>query len=633
MSNTTKSGKVRVSVLSLLGAAVVVVSIGVAMALPRRGPDDSEKATFEAQQGPLTISVTEGGTIQAQEQIILKSQVEGMATIIYLIPEGRVVKEGELLVELDASQLEDNLVDQKIRVQNADAAYISSRENLKVVQNQAKSDISKAQLDYDFAREDLKKYTDGEYPNQLKEAKSKIQLADEERKRAIEKLEWSKKLFNEKYISQTELQADELSASRSELDHELAVSDLDLLESYTYKRQLAQLQSDIEQAQLALERVELKAKADIVQAEADLKAKEAELEQQKGKLDKVLKQIENTKIYAPRSGLVVYATSAKSSWRGNDEPLDEGSSIREREELIYLPTAEQMMAQVQIHESNLEKIKVGLPARVSVDALQGKSYVGHVSKIAPLPNAHAMRMNPDVKVYLTEITLEGNNPELRTGMSCEVEVVVDQLDDATYIPVQAVVQTGNVHQVEVITPAGPEMRKVEVGLDNNRMVHIKSGLKKGELVSLEPPLDRGTVALNSEGPQNEAQKEEFQKAIEQAKRTPTDGSGAPRPPTAGEGQPNSGPRADSGPAGAGERPQMTAAQREEMRKRFENMTPEQREEMRKRFENMTPEQRREMRERMQGGAPGGAPGGGAPGGRAPGGERRGGNRGGDRGGA
>jgi HlyD family secretion protein len=522
-----KSGKVRwLAVIgTVLAGAVVVALITTSTGATS---NQGDIPPFEVKQGPLTIAVSEAGTIQALEQLIIKSEVEGQTTIIYLMPEGTLVEAGELLVELDASGLEDDLIQQEISVQNAEAAFVRARENLKVVQNQAKSDISKAALDLQFAEEDRRKYMEGEYLQQQREAESKIELASEELKRAEEKLKWSERLSEEKYLSQTELEGDRLAYNRAKLDHELAVAALELLEKYTHARQVAQLTSDIDQAELALERVQLKAKADIVQAKADLTAKEAEFGQQQTKLEKVKQQIAKTKIRAPRAGLVVYATSAKSSWRGNDEPLDEGQSVREREELIYLPTADAMMSQVQIHESNLDKVRIGLPARVTVDALPGRTYTGKIAKIAPLPNAHVMRRNPDLKVYLTEIHLDGSNTALRTGMSCNAEVIIAQLDDAVYVPVQAVVKSGTGHVAYVQRGDEFVQTPVEIGLDDNRMLHVRSGLQRGEIVSLDPPLEAAPATADAGPGLDEAQRAAFQRAIDASKEQTQRGRG-PRP--------------------------------------------------------------------------------------------------------
>jgi HlyD family secretion protein len=497
-STTERAEKSRGRLPKAIGAIVLVVSVallilGLIISEEDKKPS-SLPATFVARRGPMTISVLESGTIKARDQIIIKNEVEGKTSIISLVSEGTLVKQGDLLVELDASSLVDAKIDQEISVQNAEAAYINAKENLAVVQNQAQSDLDKAELALQFAEQDLKQYQDGEYPNELSAAQNRITLVREELTRARETLKWSQKLFAEKYISQTELEADQLAEKRKSLDLELAKNDLELLQNFTYQRKLAQLNSDVSQAKMALERTTRKAKADVVQAEADLAAKQAEYNRQKDKLAKIEDQIKKTKIYAPAQGLVIYATSAQSGgWRHNVEPLDEGQEVRERQELIYLPTTTSAMAEVDVHEANLEKVRKGLPAVITVDALPGRKFRGRVVHIAPLPDAQSMWMNPDLKVYNTEIHLEDNDSTLRTGMSCQAEIIFERYDDTVYIPVQAVLRVKGEPTVYVVRGGKVSPQKVGIGLDNNRMIRIVRGLEEGDVVSLTPPLEAGVV--------------------------------------------------------------------------------------------------------------------------------------------
>ena len=275
INTTLRSFQNKPFVLLVVAIAVILIVIGLTMFTLSKDnkADTGNIATFTVKQGLLRISVTESGTIKAREQVILKNEVEGRTSILTLVPEGTHVKKGDLLVELDASQLLDNRVDQEISVQNTEAAFISAEENLAVIENQAQSDMDKAELAFDFAGQDLKQYLEGEYPKQTKEAQARITLVREEVTRAVEKLRWSQKLFDEKYISQTELQADELAKTRKMLDLELAKGDLDLLRDFTYQRTVKQLESDVKQAEMALERTKRKAKADVKQAEANLKAR------------------------------------------------------------------------------------------------------------------------------------------------------------------------------------------------------------------------------------------------------------------------------------------------------------------------------------------------------------------------
>ncbi len=477
-----------------IGVTVVLVVLIAVLAVVlyrfKGKADDTDRAlTFTVAPGPLTVNVVESGTIKAREQIIIKNEVEGKTSIIFLIAEGRQVTKGELLVELDASSLMDGRLDQEIKVQNAEAAYVNATENLAVAENQAKSDMDLAQLTLEFAQQDLEKYTQGEYPNELKRADAQITLAREELTRASETLGWSRTLFAEKYISQTELEADILAEKKKALDLELAQNNRDLLVDYTYQRELAQRKSDVSQAVMALERTRRKARADVVQARAELKARQSEFQRQKDKLAKFEEQIERTKILAPADGLVIYATSAQGGmFRRNTEPLQEGQDIRERQELIYLPTANSSNAEIAIHESSLKKVRPGLPVKVTVDALPGRNFTGRVLHIAPLPDAQSLWMNPDLKVYTTEIFLDQNDAAIRTGMSCQVEIVIVHYDNALYVPVQAVLKVGGKATVYVKEGSQFLPRTVETGLDNNRMIHLIKGVEPGEEVLLTPPL-------------------------------------------------------------------------------------------------------------------------------------------------
>jgi len=582
----------------LAGLALLFLLAGGVYLLASGRGSEQAMAVFPVKRGPLTIDVLQSGTIKAKEQIIIKNELEGRTSIIYLVEEGARVKAGDLLVELDASSLLDSKIDQEISVQNAEASFISAKENLEVVRNQAESDIDVAQLTLEFAREDLKQYKEGEYPKLLREAEAQIKLAEEELERAQDTLAWSQKLWEEKYISENELQADRLAVTRRQLDLELAISSRDLLQNFTYQRQIKQLESDIRQAEMAYERTLRKANASVVQAEAELKARQAEYNQQKDKLTKIEDQLTKTKLYAPAEGLVIYATSAqRGGFRGNQEPLMEGQEVHERQELIYLPLGYSALAEVNVHEASLKKVHPGLPVVITVDALPGRKFIGKVDSIAPLPDAQSMWMNPDLRVYNTQISIEGEEPALRTGMSCKAEIIVAYYENALYVPVQSVIQVGGEYVVYVANGSSLERRKVKVGLDNNRTIHILEGLQEGENVLLNPPLKEAEAPAAGLGPKEGESAEllseqirQYLEKIESSVSTPQESVSSSQSDSAS---------VESRRQNTSEAQNQSFSQQSPRRRRLENMTPEQREEMRRRFENMTPEQREEMRKQFE----------------------------------
>lgn len=547
--------------------------------------NDDPLALFTVVRGPLVVDVSQSGQIQNRDLVKVRSEVEGRNAIIELVEEGKHVKEGELLVRLDSSGLLEQKEQQELSVLKADAAYVQARENFEVTKSKAKSDVDKAALDYKFAQMDLNKYKDGDYPEELKKAKADILIAGKELDQAQEKVKWSETLAKEGYIKDTELEADRLALTRRKLDLELAESRRKLLEEYTYGRTVEELKSNVEQTKAALDRIERSSKADVIQADAELQSKQKEFNRQKERLAKLDEQIKKCTITAPVAGMVVYATTGGGRRWSQAEPLAEGTEVRERQELIHLPVSTKMMAEVKIHESSLRKIKAEQRVRVTVDAVKGKVYWGRVAKIGLLPDQQSWWLNPDMKVYKTEIYLDGAAEDLRAGMSCHAEIVVATYDDAIYVPVQAVVRVNGRPTAYVVESGEAMPRTVELGLDNDRMVRIVEGLAEGEQVLMAPPLGPSTAPMTTQ----------VAGAAEGVAPPPETGvgGGAPQPsPTQGAGPPE-GAGPDQGTSAGQE---QTTAQPAFDPSRLRGMS---REERRKIRENLTPEQRQQLMRRRR----------------------------------
>jgi HlyD family secretion protein len=631
-NGTNKTGSAARRSYKIAGLALLVVAIGVVVIWLKvvRGGEDPmiAMATAPAKRGPLVISVLESGAIKAKEQEVIRNEVEGRTSIVSIVPEGTAVKKGDELVKLDVSTLSDTRIDQEIKMNNAEAALINAQETLKITESQGQSDVDKAELALQFAKQDLGKYVDpngGQYANLLDAAKNTITISKEELKRASFTLEWSERLAKEKYLSTTELQADQLKVKQAEVKLELAQNDLTLLDKFTKLRQVAQLESDVKQGKMALDRAIAKKNANDVQAKADLEAKEQEYKRQVAKLTKVDDQIKKATIVSPAEGMVVYATSSRGGFGREDrQPLAEGVTVFERQELIYIPKSTSSVAEVDVHEASLDKVHPGLPAVVTVDAIPDKKFVGTVARIAPLPNAQSMWMNPDLKIYTTNINLEMTDSGLRSGMSCKADIIVEQYTDVVHIPIQAVIRVKGQPTVYVVKDGELEERKVEIGLDNNTDVVIKKGLSEGEIVLLTPPLkeaamDAGERIAGAGADGNDPMARRISEKLKAANGTeagaPPAGTGAPQVSGPGQG-PQGGQGLQMPTAEQMQRVQnMTPEERQKaMDERLKSMTPEQRqqaEQMRQRFQNMTPEERDKMRQQRRGGqdrGQGGGPG-------------------------
>lgn len=444
--------------------------------------------------GPLRISEVVRGNLEASDSISLKCEIEGRSTIIFLAEEGTSLNAGDLVVELDVSQLADELVAQEIAVKNAEAAFTKAREqyDIQVIQNE--SDLAAAELALELAELDLAKYTGnpeanepGEWDNELGSAEEAVLLGEEELSTAEKELSWAIKLHAEEFKSQNELEEKQFARQRSEVKLAQARRELALMIKFGNRRKLAELQSDVDTRRRDISKTVKQAAAKLADFLAERESASFKLVREREQLDELKQQVGKSKIYAPEPGLLVYARE-KSRW-GSGDTIEEGTEVRERQELCTIPRQGGMTVKASIHETKLKKIQAGLPCLVTVDAFPNRTFEGRVEFVAVMADSGSWRSNPNQRLYKADISLLNPTRDMRPGMSCSVDILVEDLDDATYIPRQSVFLDGGKTIVFRRTDAGVERREVEVGLDNTKWVAINSGLDKGDVVLLAPPAD------------------------------------------------------------------------------------------------------------------------------------------------
>ncbi|MCE9593380.1 MAG: efflux RND transporter periplasmic adaptor subunit [Planctomycetes bacterium] len=443
----------------------------------------------EVRKGSLSITVVERGNLKAADVVSLKSEIEGSSTILYLIDEGVHVEAGTLLCELDATGLVDKKVSQEISVRNAQALTVEARQSLEIQKSQNESDVAKAKQDLDFAHQDLKKYRDGDMLVKDQAAREEITLKTEESARAKEQFEWSQKLAEKGFLTNTELEADRLAETRSKILYEQAERELKLLIDYEFPREIQKLEAALREAERELDRVNLQAEARLVDRTSALETNEAKLELEQEKLSKLVRQIAKAKLIAPKAGMVVYAKQEEGGRFGNSQPIAEGTSVRERQEIITIPNAGDMIAQASLHESVLKQVEVGMPVDVNVDAIPGQIFKGRVKMVAVLPDQNSWWANPNLRLYRCDVEVAGGTAEMRPGMSCSITIFCDEIADATYVPVTAVFRHKGESVCFVSKGSKYEVVPVKPGRLNDKWVEILGGVTVGQRVLLSVPSD------------------------------------------------------------------------------------------------------------------------------------------------
>jgi RND family efflux transporter MFP subunit len=136
----------------------------------------------------------------------------------------------------------------------------------------------------------------------------------------------------------------------------------------------------------------------------------------------------------------------------------------------------------------------GIDAVVRVPELPGRDFSGKVTRIADAQQS-------GTRTLLSEIDLPNPDGALRSGVYCMVELKIPRRTPSLVLPADAIIFNGNGIQVAVVSDGKAEIRKVGVKRDMGTQVEVDSGVKAGDQVILNPPvnlLDGSKVQVRTE---------------------------------------------------------------------------------------------------------------------------------------
>jgi len=472
--------------------AVVVVTVslagGLAWAAVRWSRVAQQLANvdrFTVVPRTFMVSLEEKGELKASNSTDITCEVEGRSTIIYLIPEGTAVKEGDLLVELASDEIEDRIRQDELKETNSITSHEAAQTELEIQRDKNASDIRKADLKIELNRLALEKYEKGDWEQALKDAEIDIQQATINLKRRTEDFQADKELRAKNFITKTEYDESYFNFKRAEWELEKANKALEVLETYTHVADSRQRESDLEEAIKERERIVKNADAEELKKVRSLEGKKKELDLIQDQLAKLRTQKEKCRIYAPAQGFVVYyAGRGGRHFSTSDDQIKEGATVHERQVLLSLPDTSEMMVTVRVHEAKTDKLHIGQSVAVKVEGLPGKQFTGKVTKIAVLADSQNRWLNPDLKEYETEITLDPTNARLKPGVTAYCQILVENVDDKLAVPVQAVyAKSGRRY---VFREAAREVKPVAVTIEavGTEWAEVTDGLTGGEQILL-----------------------------------------------------------------------------------------------------------------------------------------------------
>ena len=440
------------------------------------GEGDGETAGHTAllhtvERDDFSLEVTERGEIESAGSTEVRSEVKSMnsagVAILRIVPEGTQVDEGDFLVELDSSKLQEDVLIQRINVNNAAATVVEAR-NL-----------------YETALIARQEYLEGVFVQERQTIESEVFVAEENLSRAQEYLEYSRKLAAKGYVNELQLEADRFAVEKSEKELEAAKTKLRVLEEFTRAKTLKQLDSDV---------VIAKAKWEAVQNSHQLEV---------DKLQDINDQIAKCTITAPKPGTVKYA-HGRERREGGEFVVEEGAVIRERQAIIRLPDATKMEVAVEINESLIQYVEEGMPVAVRLVGVEGEVLKGRVARV----NQYAEPSNwrrANVKDYKAYIAIDEPSGLVKTGMTASVTISSLFVADALQAPVQSVYAHGDDLYCFVDRSGELVPQKVKVGPTNDRFFVVSEGLQANDQIAVNARRAAESVELPELAPEQTQQ--------------------------------------------------------------------------------------------------------------------------------
>tara|TARA_R110002050_G_scaffold149463_1_gene276055 strand:+ start:100668 stop:101999 length:1332 start_codon:yes stop_codon:yes gene_type:complete len=254
------------------------------------------------------------------------------------------------------------------------------------------------------------------------------------------------------------------------------------------------------------------AKAEVVAAEESLNAAQYNIKSAAATVKEATDNLKRTTIYAPMDGTV-----SKLNVELGERVV--GTAQMAGTELMRVADLTQMEVHVEVNESDIVRVKVGDKATVEVDAYLNRKFEGVVKEIANSSASSNLQSSNEITVFNVKISIDRESykdlidPEnahlspFRPGMSANVEIITNELDDILMIPIQAVTIRPDTNQsvkrkmkinlddysddelfevVFVYEDGVAIMKKVTTGIQDTKNIQVLEGLAEGDEVIAGP---------------------------------------------------------------------------------------------------------------------------------------------------
>jgi HlyD family secretion protein len=206
-------------------------------------------------------------------------------------------------------------------------------------------------------------------------------------------------------------------------------------------RQTLKRQQELWESGLTTRETLERAQAEVDVRESDLHAREQEIRtrqeqvrQQQAGLSSSRHSLAQSRFESPFDGIVTRRNVEEG------ENVVVGTMNNAGTVLLTVADMSVIEAEVEVDETDIPLVRIGQSAKVTIDAIDGKTFTGHVSEIGNSPIQAAAGAQPGARTatnFKVVVTLEGEISEVRPGFTCTAEITTEKRPQAVAVPIQA----------------------------------------------------------------------------------------------------------------------------------------------------------------------------------------------------
>ena len=236
---------------------------------------------------------------------------------------------------------------------------------------------------------------------------------------------------------------------------------------------------DAEQKYLAAANTRDKAVAQITVDNSKLHQAQAQTEQAQASLKQLEEQLSYTTITSPLDGVVLSRDVELGDAVSSILVMGSTATL-----VMTIGDTTQVYVQGKVDESDIGKVYMNQPARIKVESFKDKTFLGKVTKIAPLGVE-----KDNVTTFEVRVSIDNPGGELKANMTANAEILLEEHKGVLTVPEQAVIYDKDRNaSVEVPDPKEKKGRRkvsIKAGISNGTRTEVLSGLNAGDTVILQ----------------------------------------------------------------------------------------------------------------------------------------------------